>query len=413
MAEHTIYLAGGCFWGVEKYLSQIEGVKSTVVGYANGESENPSYEDVCASSGHAETVKTVFDDDVISLSFLLDMFYKAIDPLSVNRQGGDIGIQYRTGIYYTDINDRQIIERSLQKLSDRCCKKTAVECIQLQNFYEAEEYHQNYLTKNPDGYCHISNDKFLCAADTVPPSVVLDRVKNAFNLRDLGGYGCTINGKPAHTEKGVFWRCDSTARLTYKECQMLKDSGLTTVVDLRSPHEIASSPSAFADFDGIDYKVVSMLDNINSAVSAADIPDDLGKMYCAAIKNGSSQAAELIDIFSKADGTVLFNCTAGKDRTGVVAMLLLDLAGVSADDIVIDYIKTEERIKPIIELQVSQLKKLNTAIPEKLLHAEKESAEVFLKYLYEQYGGARQYLKSQSVSDEALDGILFKFVCED
>ena len=122
---------------------------------------------MAASSGHAETVKTVFDDDVISLRFLLDMFYKVIDPLSVNRQGQDVGNRYRTGVYYTDVRDKKIIENSLKNLSEKFGKKAAVECEKLQNFYEAEEYHQDYLTKNPDGYCHISKGKFECAANTV------------------------------------------------------------------------------------------------------------------------------------------------------------------------------------------------------------------------------------------------------
>ena len=98
----TIYLAGGCFWGVQKFFDQFDGVLETEVGYANGPETAPSYEDVCDSSGHAETVKIVYDESRIALTDLLGYYFKVIDPLSVNKQGNDRGIQYRTGIYYTE-----------------------------------------------------------------------------------------------------------------------------------------------------------------------------------------------------------------------------------------------------------------------------------------------------------------------
>ena len=98
----TIYLAGGCFWGLQKFIDQFDGVAETEVGYANGPDTAPSYQDVCAGSGHAETVKIVYDEDKLPLEQLLVYYFMVIDPLSVNRQGNDRGIQYRTGIYYTD-----------------------------------------------------------------------------------------------------------------------------------------------------------------------------------------------------------------------------------------------------------------------------------------------------------------------
>lgn len=158
MAE--IYLAGGCFWGTEKYLSLIQGVTSTEVGYANGKKNNPTYEEVCNGSGHAETVKVTFDENVISLSFLLDLFYESIDPVSVNRQGGDTGIQYRTGIYYTDEKYKEIIQSSIMKLQKNYDKTIAIEVKPLENYYKAEEYHQKYLDKHPSGYCHIRPQVF-------------------------------------------------------------------------------------------------------------------------------------------------------------------------------------------------------------------------------------------------------------
>ncbi len=163
-----IYLAGGCFWGMEKYIASVRGVLSTQAGYANGKTENPTYEDVChRNTGHAETVRVVYDATIVPLDFLLEMYYEAIDPVSVNRQGGDTGTQYRTGIYYIDDSDLPVIERSIAELQRRCDEPVAIEVKRLENFTPAEEYHQNYLDKNPGGYCHIGRDKFEKAAGAV------------------------------------------------------------------------------------------------------------------------------------------------------------------------------------------------------------------------------------------------------
>lgn len=156
-----IYLAGGCFWGVEKYFSLIKGVITTQVGYANGNTENPTYSQVCHdNTDHAESVKIVYNGSKESLTVLLSMFYQIIDPTSVNRQGGDTGRQYRTGIYYTDAEDLPVIEASINELQKGYRKKLAVEVLPLNNFWPAEEYHQKYLDKNPGGYCHIGNELF-------------------------------------------------------------------------------------------------------------------------------------------------------------------------------------------------------------------------------------------------------------
>ncbi|MDF2677228.1 MAG: peptide methionine sulfoxide reductase [Bacillota bacterium] len=156
-----IYLAGGCFWGTEKYLELINGVVKTEVGYANGTTENPSYEDVCRkNTGHAETVKVIYNPEEIALDDLLKLFYKIIDPVSLNRQGNDLGTQYRTGIYYVDEVDNDIIKESLNELQNDYVEPLAVEVMELQNYYVAEEYHQKYLDKNPDGYCHIGQVEF-------------------------------------------------------------------------------------------------------------------------------------------------------------------------------------------------------------------------------------------------------------
>ena len=153
--KKEICLAGGCFWGTQKFFDQFDGVLETEVGYANGPTENPGYQDVCASSGHAETVKIVYDDEVISLPKLLEYYFMTIDPLSYHRQGMDMGIQYRTGIYYSDPQDLPILEACYAAEQMKYRQKMEVELLPLQNFYSAEEYHQKYLEKNPGGYCHI------------------------------------------------------------------------------------------------------------------------------------------------------------------------------------------------------------------------------------------------------------------
>lgn len=153
----TIYLAGGCFWGTAHLMSLIPGVSSAVAGYANSIIPNPSYEMVCTGkTGAAETVKVVFEDDSVSLTDLLRLYFKSIDPLSINRQGNDIGSQYRTGIYYTDKADAEVISAELATLQRRHKSPLAIEFAPLQNFYPAEEYHQDYLYKNPGGYCHVN-----------------------------------------------------------------------------------------------------------------------------------------------------------------------------------------------------------------------------------------------------------------
>lgn len=168
-----IYLAGGCFWGTEKYIASIRGVQSTQVGYANGKTVNPTYEEVCnQNTGHAEAVRVIYDPGVIPLEFLLELYYESIDPVSINRQGGDSGMQYRTGIYYVNEAYLPLIEHSISQLQKRYDKPVAIEVEPLDNFSPAEEYHQKYLDKNPGGYCHIRKDKFEKAAKAlVNPAV--------------------------------------------------------------------------------------------------------------------------------------------------------------------------------------------------------------------------------------------------
>ena len=151
-----IYLAGGCFWGTEHYFKQVRGVVDTETGFANGNVDNPSYKQVKAGdTGFAETVRIKYDPGIVSLDLLLDLYFKSIDPLSLNRQGEDEGTQYRTGIYYTDASDLPVIDRVYGVVEAEAGRPLAVEKLPLLNFFSAEEYHQDYLDKNPSGYCHL------------------------------------------------------------------------------------------------------------------------------------------------------------------------------------------------------------------------------------------------------------------
>ncbi|MFV0600176.1 MAG: peptide-methionine (R)-S-oxide reductase MsrB [Bacteroidales bacterium] len=165
MKENTemkeIYFAGGCFWGTEHFLKLIRGVEETQVGYANGNIANPTYKEVCyGDTGFAETVKVTYNPKAVTLELLIDLFLQTIDPTSLNKQGGDIGTQYRTGIYYVDEKDLPVIEKKIEDISKEYDKPIVVEVLPLKNFYDAELYHQDYLDKNRGGYCHIGKDLF-------------------------------------------------------------------------------------------------------------------------------------------------------------------------------------------------------------------------------------------------------------
>lgn len=162
----AIYFAGGCFWGTEHYMSQFDGVVETVVGYANGNVANPAYEEVYTDkTGHVECVKVVYDEEMISLATLCRLFFRSIDPLLLNRQGGDIGTRYRTGIYWNDTDDQAVVEEVYAEIQRKYNEPLVVEKSPLKCFYSAEEYHQKYLVKNPEGYCHLSLSTLKSAAE--------------------------------------------------------------------------------------------------------------------------------------------------------------------------------------------------------------------------------------------------------
>ncbi|QQK07918.1 peptide-methionine (R)-S-oxide reductase MsrB [Miniphocaeibacter halophilus] len=155
----TIYLAGGCFWGVEEYFKRILGVEYTEVGYANGISEETNYR-LLNETKHSEAVKIIYDTNIINLKNILEKFFKIVDPTSINKQGNDVGIQYRTGIYYEKEEDKKIILEYINEVQKKYSKKIVVEVEKIKNFTKAEEYHQEYLRKNPLGYCHINLEEF-------------------------------------------------------------------------------------------------------------------------------------------------------------------------------------------------------------------------------------------------------------
>lgn len=162
----TIYFAGGCFWGTEHYMSQFDGVVETAVGYANGNVADPAYEEVYTDqTGHVECVKVIYDDEMISLATLCRLFFRSIDPLLLNRQGGDIGTRYRTGIYWNDTDDQAVVEEVYAEIQRKYNEPLVVEKSPLKCFYSAEEYHQKYLVKNPEGYCHLSLSTLKSAAE--------------------------------------------------------------------------------------------------------------------------------------------------------------------------------------------------------------------------------------------------------
>ena len=224
-----IYLAGGCFWGVQKYFDSIMGVVYTKAGYANGQSPETDYYSI-GNTGHAETVYVVYDEGVISLKKLISIYFNIIDPYSLNRQGNDVGTQYRTGIYYVDEKDKALIDEAVKSYEEKSHKETVLEVEPLKNFTAAEEYHQDYLDKNPGGYCHIdlrnipdkkpelnlegyvkpsmkqlkselTKEQFNISqqGETEPP------FKNAyFNNREEGLYVDIVSGEPLFLSKDKF-----------------------------------------------------------------------------------------------------------------------------------------------------------------------------------------------------------------
>lgn len=199
-----IWLAGGCFWGTEAYLARIPGVADATVGYANGTTDNPTYEDVCyRNTGHAETVHVRYDPAVLPLGSLLDHFFSIIDPTVLNRQGNDRGTQYRTGIYYREETDLPVIEAAVSRAAATVDRPVVTEVTPLRRYDLAEEYHQDYLEKNPGGYCHVSFDTL---PEYVPETAQWTRPDNGVIRERLTDeqYRVTQEGATEHPFTGAY-----------------------------------------------------------------------------------------------------------------------------------------------------------------------------------------------------------------
>lgn len=198
-----IYLAGGCFWGMEAYMERIHGVKDAISGYANGNTEKTSYQ-MIGVTDHAETVKVTYDANQISLDKLLKYYFKVIDPTSVNKQGNDRGRQYRTGIYYQDGADKAVIEQALAQLQTKYKKPVQIEVQPLKNYIVAEEYHQDYLKKNPNGYCHIDLSKAddIIVDEKKYPKLSEKELRMKLNSKQ---YEVTQNGDTERAFQNDYW----------------------------------------------------------------------------------------------------------------------------------------------------------------------------------------------------------------
>ena len=184
--EKDLYLAAGCFWGAEHFFKQIKGVVFTETGFANGHTSNPTYEQVYTdTTGHAETVHLRYDPLQVSLRFLLEMYFKAIDPTSLNQQGEDRGTRYRTGIYYTNPDDLPFIRLAMEQEAPRHGLPLQVEVMPLQCFFRAEDYHQDYLDNNPTGYCHLPVALFDYARNNSDTATLQKNEKYALALKQL------------------------------------------------------------------------------------------------------------------------------------------------------------------------------------------------------------------------------------
>ncbi|QKF07449.1 peptide-methionine (R)-S-oxide reductase MsrB [Berryella wangjianweii] len=202
-----IVLAGGCFWGVEEYFARIPGVVKTTCGYANGLTERPTYEDVCRrGTGHAEAVRVTYDPAQISLEALVDQLFQIIDPTTLNRQGNDVGSQYRTGVYYARPAERDRIAAVFARHERALGRPVVVQLEPLRQFFDAEEYHQRYLRKHPGGYCHVDFSRL----STLPSSLTtyaeaIPQASNGFISPDEE-MGRTVSGGEGPDDPRAFLR---------------------------------------------------------------------------------------------------------------------------------------------------------------------------------------------------------------
>lgn len=233
------------------------------------------------------------------------------------------------------------------------------------------------------------------------------KLESALNIRELGGYS-TTQGRV--TKKGVFLRGDSTHSLTPGDLDILINLGVTLVVDLRSPDEVKNLPSKFYSVENIQYENVPMFDGLASFFATGKMPGSMAELYCWLLDNCQEQYKRIFRMFLNNRGISLFHCTAGKDRTGVVAMLLLQMAGVPDDIIIRDYAVSEENLKIVFDEQSQILRKSGIEVPKYVLGSKPEDMEKTLCYLKEKYNGAFNYLLKCGLTKEELGKLIDKFV---
>lgn len=232
-------------------------------------------------------------------------------------------------------------------------------------------------------------------------------IEGACNVRDIGNFE-TTDGH--FTKEGVFYRSDSTARFTGKDVEFFTKRNLSLVIDLRSAEEVRLAPSAFYGVDGVRYENIQVIDGIHSNFTRASAPATMGELYIHFLEAAKPAFANVFRLFAKNHGAALYHCTAGKDRTGVITMLLLSLAGLSDEDIIEDYAATEIFSAHIIASQKAQLAAMGLDVPEFMLHADAENMRETIQYLHEKYESAENYLKSCKVSPEEIAAVKKKLI---
>ncbi|MFA9380485.1 MAG: tyrosine-protein phosphatase [Acetanaerobacterium sp.] len=210
----------------------------------------------------------------------------------------------------------------------------------------------------------------------------------ALNVRDLGGYPTEGGGI---TKTGVFLRSDSLHNLTEADISALKSLGVTMQVDLRSTNEVLSKPSKLLGIEGIAYYHVSFLDNVQSS-GFSNMPNSMAEMYCGLLDSSREKYAKTFRAFLANQGSCIFNCTAGKDRTGMVAMCLLKLADVKDTTIIADYSVSAANLTAAMALQKIQLEQAGYRLPDYIFDSDPKDMEITLDYLNQKYGGAIGYL---------------------
>ncbi len=229
----------------------------------------------------------------------------------------------------------------------------------------------------------------------------------AHNVRELGGYQ-TSDGRT--TKNGVFLRGDGTHALTDQDLRKLREVGVSLVVDMRSPDEVEKFPSRFYTDDNVRYENIIMFDGLQSLFAGKGIQNSMAGLYCCLLDECKEQYAKIFRLFIDNEGVSLFHCTAGKDRTGVVAMLLLNLAGVPDEMIMADYSVSENNMSGLFDRQQEQLKRMGIVVPEYVFGSPAEDMKKTLIYLDTKYNGAAEYLKLCGLSKHEVDILKTRFI---